>query len=188
MAERTYSEQGLRAAEPGFAQLKWGLAAGWFGDCVLAWSEAGLCWLDLSPRIDSDSHIESALQRDWPASHLQRDDPEARHFAALVFSQRPSVPPLHLHGTDFQLRVWNKLMQIPAGETITYGQLAVELKLPRRAARAVGGAVAANRLAIVVPCHRVVPASGGIGGFRWGPELKRRLLDRELARISDQAA
>jgi AraC family transcriptional regulator of adaptative response/methylated-DNA-[protein]-cysteine methyltransferase len=94
---------------------------------------------------------------------------------------------LHLRGTEFQLKVWQSLLKIPADETISYGKLAEELGVGRQGARAVGGAVAANRLAIVIPCHRVLPVSGGIGGFRWGADIKRALLDRERLSVAAPA-
>lgn len=86
--------------------------------------------------------------------------------------------PVELGGTSFQREVWQALRGIPCGETRTYGELAAQLGRPG-SARAVAGAVAANRLALVIPCHRVVPASGGTGGYRWGGDRKRALLERE---------
>lgn len=87
---------------------------------------------------------------------------------------------LELAGTPFQWRVWEALRGIPWGETVTYGALAAQLGRPG-SARAVAGAVAANRHALVFPCHRVIPMAGGVGGYRWGGERKRALLERERA-------
>lgn len=81
-------------------------------------------------------------------------------------------------GSEWRRAVWRALLTIPAGQTETYGSIAARLGRPR-AARAVGAAVGANPLACFVPCHRVVPATGGIGGFRWGGWRKRALLDAE---------
>jgi AraC family transcriptional regulator of adaptative response/methylated-DNA-[protein]-cysteine methyltransferase len=83
-----------------------------------------------------------------------------------------------VRGTAFQRRVWEVLREIPAGETATYAAVAGRLGSPR-AARAVAGACAANALAIAIPCHRVVAAKGGLGGYRWGVQRKQELLDRE---------
>ena len=96
-------------------------------------------------------------------------------FEALLEERAPKV---HLTGTDFQLSVWQELLCIARGQTCTYAELAMRLAHPR-AARAVGSAVGANPVAILVPCHRVLPASGGIGGYRWGAELKAQLLAAE---------
>jgi AraC family transcriptional regulator of adaptative response/methylated-DNA-[protein]-cysteine methyltransferase len=85
---------------------------------------------------------------------------------------------LDLQGSDFECRVWNALREIPAGTTATYGEIAARLGVPRQA-REVGEACAANRLAVVVPCHRVVKKDGSISGYRWGVRRKRKLLERE---------
>jgi O-6-methylguanine DNA methyltransferase len=93
----------------------------------------------------------------------------------------PGLPGIELDpcGTPFQLRVWERLARIPRGATTTYGALARSLGLGDGTARAVGAACAANPIALLVPCHRVVPAGGGLGGYRWGLDRKRWLLDRE---------
>jgi AraC family transcriptional regulator of adaptative response/methylated-DNA-[protein]-cysteine methyltransferase len=86
--------------------------------------------------------------------------------------------PLHVRGTAFQRKVWEALQRIPRGVTRSYAQIARELGQPA-AARAVAQACASNRLALVIPCHRVVREDGGLGGYRWGIERKRALLERE---------
>ena len=86
--------------------------------------------------------------------------------------------PLDVRGTTFQLRVWDALQRIPKGTTRTYAEIARELGQPS-AARAVARACAGNRLALVIPCHRVVRGDGGLGGYRWGVERKRELLREE---------
>lgn len=85
---------------------------------------------------------------------------------------------LDLQGSDFECRVWTALREVPAGTTTTYGEIAARLGVPRQA-REVGEACAANRLAVVVPCHRVVKKDGSISGYRWGVPRKRKLLERE---------
>lgn len=87
---------------------------------------------------------------------------------------------LHLRGTEFQLAVWRALLEIPSGETATYGQIARRIGHPK-AFRAVGSAVGANPVCILVPCHRVVPCAypRALGGYRWGAEMKLRLLEEE---------
>ncbi|WP_456818222.1 methylated-DNA--[protein]-cysteine S-methyltransferase [Cellulomonas sp. URHB0016] len=90
--------------------------------------------------------------------------------------------PLHLVGSEFQVRIWRALLRIPYGETRSYGELAAEVGLdPRTSSRAVGAANGANRIAIVVPCHRVVGADGSLTGFAAGVERKRFLLELERA-------
>jgi AraC family transcriptional regulator of adaptative response/methylated-DNA-[protein]-cysteine methyltransferase len=90
---------------------------------------------------------------------------------------RPDVP-LDLRGTAFQVRVWRFLLGIREGDVLSYGELAAGVGAPR-AARAAASACAANRIAVLVPCHRVLRGDGGLGGYRWGLERKRALLDRE---------
>jgi len=87
---------------------------------------------------------------------------------------------LYVRGTDFQLQVWRALLEVPPGEITTYGRLAEAVGRPG-AARAVGGAVAANPVAYLIPCHRVVRTSGELGGYRWGVERKRAMLEWERA-------
>jgi O-6-methylguanine DNA methyltransferase len=89
---------------------------------------------------------------------------------------------LHLVGSDFQQRVWSALNTIPRGSVRTYAEVADEVGAPR-AARAVGRACGTNPVSIIVPCHRVVPATGGIGNYGWGPTRKRTLLAREGALV-----
>lgn len=88
--------------------------------------------------------------------------------------------PSHAPGTPFQHAVWAALREIPPGRTATYGEVAARIGRPG-AARAVARACAANPVALLIPCHRVVPASGGTGGWRWGAARKRALLEREGA-------
>ncbi len=92
--------------------------------------------------------------------------------------------PLKLEGTPFQRSVWEEAAKIPCGRTLTYGELARRIK-KHRAARAVGNALGRNPAVLFIPCHRVVPASGGVGGFGSGPEVKRALLDLEKKVCSD---
>jgi len=101
-----------------------------------------------------------------------------RIVAALDEPAAAAAIPLDIRGTAFQQRVWAALRVIPLGETRTYGEIAAAIGAPR-AVRAVAIACAGNPAAFVVPCHRVLPKDGGIGGYRWGAERKRRLLARE---------
>jgi AraC family transcriptional regulator of adaptative response/methylated-DNA-[protein]-cysteine methyltransferase len=98
-------------------------------------------------------------------------------------AELPLDLPLDLRGTAFQLRVWKALQEIPAGETKTYSQLAAEMGIPK-STRAVARACATNRVSVLVPCHRVVGASGSLTGYRWGVERKQALLKKEGARLA----
>lgn len=105
---------------------------------------------------------------------------EAVRWLNIFFAgEKPSfLPPIHFIGTPFQCKVWGLLLQIPYGQTTTYGKLARQLSMSM-AAQAIGQAVGQNPIAIVVPCHRVVRTGGAIGGYAYGVEMKKRLLELE---------
>src|SRR5690606_31391541 len=116
------------------------------------------------------------LEHDWPLAQLIPDQDATRTAAAKAFpppgsSAQPSLA-LHVKGTNFQLKVWNALLQIPPGEVTTYGAIAGKLGDPN-ASRAVGSAVGANPVSYLIPCHRVIRASGELGGYAWGVDRKR---------------
>jgi AraC family transcriptional regulator, regulatory protein of adaptative response / methylated-DNA-[protein]-cysteine methyltransferase len=158
-----------------------------FGWVIVGATERGLCWLSLA---GSKAEAERSLQEEFPEAALHRDPSLGPWVDAALRCVRegndlvrnavaPQAPErLDLRGTVFQLRVWQALRQIPRGETRTYSQLARELGEPK-ATRAVARACATNRVAVLVPCHRVVGASGSLTGYRWGVERKQRLLEAE---------
>jgi len=136
---------------------------------VLLGEDAGVLLLDLQER--------------FPKAHLLRTDRDAKAFMAkvLAFIEAPRTGldlPLDLRGTAFQRMVWDALRDIPAGQVLSYTELASRIGLPK-AVRAVASACAANRLAVAVPCHRVVRSDGTLSGYAWGVERKRALLERE---------
>lgn len=152
------------------------------GVVMVAASERGICAVLLGD--DSDA-LEADLVGRFPrAQHLPAEAAFARTVAEIVelvddpASKRALSLPLDIRGTAFQRRVWEALRQIPPGETVSYAEVAARIGAPR-AARAVAAACAANRLAVAVPCHRVVATTGALAGYRWGVERKRRLLERE---------
>lgn len=135
----------------------------------------------------SEAELMAGLQRDFAAAEIVVGDTgfagTVEKVVALV--EEPSAArelPLDVRGTAFQQRVWAALRAIPTGETATYADIAAAIGKPT-ATRAVAGACAANELALAIPCHRVVPAAGGAGGYRWGEALKAALLRREGALI-----
>lgn len=115
--------------------------------------------------------------------HVTRDDEALGDVCAQIAALASGAPvahtlPLDVRGTAFQQRVWQELGRIPRGATITYAELALRLGAPT-AVRAVGTACGANPVALVIPCHRVVRADGGLGGYAWGIERKARILQQE---------
>jgi AraC family transcriptional regulator of adaptative response/methylated-DNA-[protein]-cysteine methyltransferase len=128
----------------------------------------------------SAADAERELRESHPGAFIRRDS-ELRGLAGRILDS-PEVD-LDMRGTEFQLAVWRKLLEIPRGQTRTYTQLAAEMGRPR-AVRAVAHACASNRLGVLVPCHRVVRADGSLAGYRWGLERKRALLAAEGAPLT----
>jgi AraC family transcriptional regulator, regulatory protein of adaptative response / methylated-DNA-[protein]-cysteine methyltransferase len=152
-----------------------------FGWLVVGATGRGLCWLALG---GTAAEAEASLRAEFPLAELRRDaellrlvDAALGMVAGFGKTTAPELA-LDLRGTAFQLRVWQALRAIPRGETRSYSELARELGAPK-ATRAVARACAANRVALVVPCHRVVGASGALTGYRWGVERKKQLLAAE---------
>jgi len=166
-------------------EVRWSLVDTELGTALVATTRRGICMVELG---DAPAELESKLRAEFPRARLQRVDagrdeflaPRLQAVAARLAGKRSEVP-LDLLGTAFQKKVWDALMKIPAGETRSYAQLATELGQPS-AARAVASACASNKVAVLVPCHRVVRGDGSPGGYRWGLPLKRKLLQREAAR------
>lgn len=165
----------VRDSDSELLEITFGHAAGWFGDFLLAWSDHGICWLDPRP----GAAALAALESNWSPCSLRRDDASARELGASVLSGDEPAPKLHVSGTDFQLRVWSALLGIRKGSYMTYGDLARAIGSPT-SARAVGRAVGSNNVAILLPCHRVSPASARSGHYRWGSQLKAALLRKEV--------
>ncbi len=152
------------------------------GQLLVAATDRGVCLVALG---DSAQPLESALRREYPAAHIERNDGELRPWAEAVVARLQGEGseariPLDIQGTAFQWRVWEALQRIPRGATRTYSEIAREIQRPS-AARAVGRACATNRVSLVIPCHRAVREDGGLGGYRWGIERKRELLAGETS-------
>ena len=150
------------------------------GKVLVAATDRGICAIYLG---DDANSLESGLAKEYPNAQLERVDGPLQDWVDGVLARLDGQPagqalPLDIRATAFQRRVWQHLTTIPRGETRTYSQVAQALGEPR-SARAVANACAANPVALVVPCHRVVRQDGGLGGYRWGLERKAALLERE---------
>lgn len=152
------------------------------GDVLLAATGKGLCFAAFA---DDRAAALADLQCEYPkATHTEGPHPLFAPALAALGGQvpvatRPVALPLHVQGTPFQLKVWQALLAIPEGSLQSYGQLAARIGQPS-AARAVGSAVGANPVAVLIPCHRVIRESGVIGHYRWQRGRKLALLAREL--------
>jgi AraC family transcriptional regulator of adaptative response/methylated-DNA-[protein]-cysteine methyltransferase len=156
------------------------------GPLMMAATERGVCFVHFG---ETATGLLAQLTREFPRARLQQAGPQthapldawmaalADHLAGAA--PRPDLP-LDLRGTAFQIRVWRFLLSVKPGDAVTYAELAKGAGAPR-AIRAAASACAANRIAVLVPCHRALRADGGLGGYRWGLERKRALLDAERA-------
>lgn len=159
------------------------------GRLLVAATRRGVCAVKLG---SSEATLTADLRREFPAAIISRNSGALKGpVDALLRQLKGEEPhgalPLDVRGTAFQRRVWQHLKTIPEGRTASYGEIARALGRPK-GARAVARACATNPVAIIVPCHRVVRAGGGLGGYRWGVERKRTLLKRERERARRQTA
>jgi len=161
------------------------LTVGWapspFGQTLLAFGDRGVCELAFHDAVTPAA--EQQLRAQWPAAGWTRDDGAAAALAARIFARPLERGRLHLllRGTNFQLRVWRALLDVVEGERVSYAQLAAMAGRPG-ANRAVGSAMAGNRIAYLIPCHRVIRGDGATGAYRWGAERKLALQGWESAR------
>ena len=161
------------------------------GLVLVAASELGICAVLLG---DDERVLTEEVRHHFRAAEFREDAPGKqwlrRHFSRIVaiidgrVTPDQAELPLDVRGTAFQHQVWQELMRIPAGDVVSYGELARRIGKPARAARAVGGACGANRIAVIVPCHRVSGASNRVGGYAWGKQRKLRLLTREKEAVT----
>jgi AraC family transcriptional regulator of adaptative response/methylated-DNA-[protein]-cysteine methyltransferase len=151
------------------------------GTVLVASSSEGVCAILLGERVEA---LRADLARRFPKAQLVAAEPDFQRRVSEVVRlietpARAFSLPLDVRGSAFQERVWRALREIPAGQTLSYGELARKLDVPK-AARAVARACADNPLAVAIPCHRVVRGDGGLGGYRWGLARKEKLLQREV--------
>lgn len=162
-------------------EIAWGSTPSSLGEVLVGTTEYGVCCVLFVDDIDP----ASLLAEEFPSAKLSHDPdavaPHLERVSALLRGGSAGDIPLDLIGTAFQRRVWDELREIPSGATATYAQIAARIGSPN-AVRAVAGACAGNHAALLVPCHRVVRTDGGMGGYKWGVERKKRLLEDENRR------
>lgn len=159
------------------------------GRLLVAATERGVCAVNFG---DDDRELEASLASAYGAASIRRDevhlDDSVNALLRHLDGAQPHLDlPLDVQATAFQLRVWEELRKIPYGTTASYGEIAKSIGRPT-ASRAVAQACAANPVALVNPCHRVVRESGNISGYRWGAERKRALLEYEKAHLANERA
>jgi AraC family transcriptional regulator, regulatory protein of adaptative response / methylated-DNA-[protein]-cysteine methyltransferase len=176
----------LEAATPGVIrrageglEIRWGIATSPFGALSVGATDRGLCHLAFGTIAGQRDAPPARLAERWPRASYLRDDTVAGRVATQLAAAATGIAtgqPLRLYvaGTNFQLRVWRALLELGT-QTTTYGALAATIAAPG-AARAVGGAVGANPIAWLIPCHRVLRENGALGGYAWGEDRKRAIL------------
>ncbi|HEY4291416.1 methylated-DNA--[protein]-cysteine S-methyltransferase [Luteibacter sp.] len=158
------------------------------GQLLVATTAKGICSVTLG---EDDAGLEARLVAEFPLAGRERVDEGREEWLDAVIGRvahelgwsdrdAPAMPPLDIAATAFQWRVWDALTRIPRGETLSYGELAAKLGVPK-AARAIGRACGSNKLALLVPCHRIIREDGSLGGWRWGLDIKQQLLATERA-------
>ena len=153
-----------------------------FGECLLSMTPRGICGLDFVTDGGHKAAIAELAQR-WPKATLVESLEETAPFVERIFSpiQNGQKLPLVLRGTNFQIKVWQALLKIPAGSVVSYNDVAAMVGQPS-ASRAVGNAVAKNPVGYVIPCHRVIRKAGLVGNYHWGTARKQAIIAWESSR------
>ncbi len=163
--------------------IRYGLHPSPFGPCLIGLTERGICHLSFVQENEGDAI--DALVEDWASAKMVEDQKVTAPWVGPIFdlTQRGDRPlHLFLRGTNFQLKVWEALLSVPAGTVTTYEQIAAQIGRPQ-ALRAVGTAVGHNPVAVLIPCHRVIRKVGEFGNYRYGPARKKALLGWEASRV-----
>jgi AraC family transcriptional regulator of adaptative response/methylated-DNA-[protein]-cysteine methyltransferase len=171
--------------------IRWGRFDSLFGPALVMGTDRGICGIAFTDELGEAAALADMTGR-WPRAEFVEDpgwlQPWARAaFGAAGPAGRRGAVPLHLIGAPFQIKVWEALLTIPSGRVTTYAEIARAIGRPR-AARAVGSAVGRNPVGFLIPCHRALRSSGGLGGYHWGLPVKRAMLAREAARSGARAA
>ena len=161
----------------------WGWFDSPFGLALVMGTEKGICGVGFASETGEAAAMEDMISR-WPGARFVEDPMMLRPWALAAFGangQEREVAPLYLIGAPFQIKVWEALLQVPSGHVTTYSEIAQAIGKPR-AVRAVGTAVGRNPISFLIPCHRALRKSGGLGGYHWGLPVKRAILAWESAR------
>jgi AraC family transcriptional regulator of adaptative response/methylated-DNA-[protein]-cysteine methyltransferase len=168
-------------------EMVWGIAQSPFGYAVLILTDWGLAGISFADELSGVTAALEDLRARWPNAKLNRDDGKVAPIAARIFDPKrwSADRPVRivLIGTDFEVKVWETLLEIPVGKAATYQAVADRIGRPS-AARAVGAAIGKNPVSFVVPCHRVVGSGGALTGYRWGVPRKRAMLGWEAGVVS----
>lgn len=164
-------------------KIYWGWFDSPFGLSLVMGTEKGICGIGFASETSEEAAMEDLVSR-WPKAEFVEDPMMLRPWVLTAYGasdQQHEAAPLYLIGAPFQIKVWEALLQIPSGQVTTYSEIAQAIGKPR-AVRAVGTAVGRNPVSLLIPCHRALRKSGGLGGYHWGLPVKRAILAWESAR------
>lgn len=161
-------------------RIAYGYFDGPFGDTLVMATDKGICGMAFTEETGREAAFQDMRGR-WPDAEYVEAPGEMRAMVEAAFAQTGEAR-LHLIGSPLQLKVWEALLQIPSGQVTTYSEIAQAIGSPR-AVRAVGTAVGRNPISYLIPCHRALRKSGGLGGYHWGLPVKRAMLAWEAARF-----
>lgn len=162
--------------------IHWGWFDSPFGPALVMGTDRGICGIGFAAETGAEATMADLASR-WPRAAFAENPDHLRVWAAKAFgmSADPTDTPIFLIGAPFQIKVWEALLRIPSGHVSTYGEIAGAIGHPA-AVRAVGTAIGRNPISFVIPCHRALRKSGGLGGYHWGLPVKRAMLAWESAR------
>jgi AraC family transcriptional regulator of adaptative response/methylated-DNA-[protein]-cysteine methyltransferase len=174
MTPKTYQRKGKGMI------INWTITDCDLGRLLVAKTENGVCGVKFG---EEDEELLADLQSEYEQAEMVRDDEDLKDYVEAILAHlegnRPKLElPIDVQATAFQMRVWETLRKIPYGETLSYSEVAERLG-NKKAVRAVAGACAKNRVALIIPCHRVIGRNGEMSGYRWGSERKKKLLEKE---------
>lgn len=159
-------------------EIVWGWTDSPFGPALVMGTEKGICGMAFASETGPEAAMADLCAR-WPDARFREDPAALAPWAKAAFATG-GTPRLHLIGAPFQIKVWEALLHIPSGHVTTYSEIAGAIGTPR-AIRAVGTAVGRNPVSWLIPCHRALRKSGGLGGYHWGLPMKRAMLAYEAA-------
>jgi AraC family transcriptional regulator of adaptative response/methylated-DNA-[protein]-cysteine methyltransferase len=158
--------------------IRWGWCDSPFGPALIMATDRGICGIGFASETGAEPAMADLRAR-WPHARFVEDPMALRAWADAAFGGTGRTA-LHLIGAPFQIKVWEALLRIPTGHVTTYSQIAAAIGHPK-ASRAVGSAVGRNPIGWLIPCHRALRKSGGLGGYHWGLPVKRAMLAWEAA-------
>ena len=166
----------ITTAEICILKLNYSISNTSFGEMLISSTEKGIFYAGFA---NENKNVLADLKNRLPqANFTEKSDAFQQQAFDFLNGKTKQIPPFHLKCTDFQVDVWNALLKIPCGQRVSYQDIALQIGKPK-ACRAVGSAIGKNPVAVLIPCHRVLQSSGGLGGFYWGLEVKKRILEKE---------